>query len=372
MEDLAFEMAGTVEEVMVEAGDSVEEGQALARLDTSEWEDELAQLELNLLQAEINLENAELALEQAEEETSTSSTGDITSNTTDPKEIEILELRVKLAESNYEDAKEALEEALKASPEVTAPFEGFITQVHVEGGDEVKKGTIAVTLADPDKFEADILVSELDIADVELGDTAWIEVDALGVTLSAEVVHISPTATIQSGVVNYAVTVEVQSMETMAQGPPEGMTEGFTPPEDFTPPEGMPEGEMPEFPEGGMPEGMTEGQMPVVTAEDVQLREGMTITVSLIVAEATDVLLVPNGAITTAGGQTYVQVLLDDGTIEQRVITTGISDWQYTEVTDGLSEGEQVLVLEGTTTSTTEQEGGFPDGGMMIPGMGGF
>jgi RND family efflux transporter MFP subunit len=358
MEDLAFEMAGTVEEVMVEEGDSVEEGQALARLDTSEWEDELAQLELNLLQAEINLENAELALEQAEEETSTSSTGDIISNTTDPKEIEILELRVELAESNYEDAKEALEAALNASPEVTAPFDGFITQVHVGGGDEVKKGTIAVTLADPDRFEADILVSELDIADVELGDTAWIEVDALGVTLSAEVVHISPTATIQSGVVNYAVTVEVQSMETMAQGAPGGMPEGFTPPEGSTLPEDFT---------------LPEGQMPVVTAEDVQLREGMTITVSLIVEEATDVLLVPNGAITTAGGQTYVQVLLDDGTTEQRVITTGISDWQYTEVTEGLSEGEQVLVPEGTTTtSTTEQQDNFPDGGMMIPGMGGF
>jgi len=66
-EDLSFEMAGTVEEVMVEEGDSVEEGQVLAKLDTSEWDKELTNLESDLVQAEINLKNAELALEQAEE-----------------------------------------------------------------------------------------------------------------------------------------------------------------------------------------------------------------------------------------------------------------------------------------------------------------
>jgi hypothetical protein len=61
-----------------------------------------------------------------------------------------------------------------------------------------------------------------------------------------------------------------------------------------------------------------------------------------------------------------------DGTIEDRTITTGISDWQYTEVTDGLSEGEQVIVPEGTTTTDTSTQGGFegPPGGMFMP-MGG-
>jgi RND family efflux transporter MFP subunit len=373
VEDLAFEISGTVDEILVEEGDSVEEGQLLVKLDTSEWEKEITNLELALIQAEINLENAELALEQAEGDTTTTATGDIATQTTDPKEIEILELRVELAEASYEDAESALEEARAASPEITAPFEGFITSVNIEGGDEVLKGTVAVTLADPDKFEADILVSELDIVDIALGGTAWVEVEALGVTLPAEVVHISPTSTIQSGVVNYTVKVELQSIETMmaeqptdqpetdgTQGPPEGfsppddfeMPEGFTPPEDFTPPE---------------------GQLTATTAEDVQLREGMTVTVSIIIEERNDVLLVPNGAIITQGGQAYVQVLLSDGTVEDRAITVGISDWQYTEVTEGLSEGELVVIPEGTaTTTTTEQQGGFPDGGMVIPGMGGM
>ena len=63
--------------------------------------------------------------------------------------------------------------------------------------------------------------------------------------------------------------------------------------------------------------------------------------------QATNVLLVPNGAITTEGGQSYVQVVSSTGAIEKRAITTGITDYVNTEVTEGLSEGEQVVVSQG-------------------------
>ena len=80
-------------------------------------------------------------------------------------------------------------------------------------------------------------------------------------------------------------------------------------------------------------------------------------------------LLVPNGAITAQERQTYVKVLSPDGTIKERAITTGISNWQYTELIEGLSEGEEVVVPQGTAATTTTQQGS-PGGGMFIPGMG--
>jgi RND family efflux transporter MFP subunit len=369
-EGLAFEISGTVDEVLVEEGDSVEEGQVLARLDTSEWEKELITLEYNLLQAE-------QALDEAEGETTSSITGDIVTGTTsDAKEIEMKELQVELAEKR-------LAEALDASPEITALFDGFITEVNVEGGDEVTKGTVAVTLAGPDKFEADILVGEMDIFQLELGGEAWVEADALeGLSLPAEVTHISPTATIQSGVVNYEVKVELQSLEELIQEQQDARQEAM---------EGLSSGEFPEplrqaIEEGQITQkqaeemmermqegqGWRQGQSSTAIPEDLQLREGLTVIVSIVVAERSDVLLVPNGAIISQGGRTYVQVLSPDGTIEERAITTGISDWQYTEVTSGLSEGEEVIVPQGPTTSTTSEgtwEGG-PQEGMMMPGMG--
>jgi len=371
-EDLPFEMGGTVEEVMVEEGESVEEGQVLAKLDTSEWDNELTKLELALLDAEINLENAEFALEQAEEDTSTSITGDIASKTTDPKEIDILELKVKLAEARLEDAQKALDEARDASPEVTAPFDGFITTVNVKGGDDILKGTVAVTLADPNKFEADILVSEMDIFQVKLDGDATVQIDAMtSLILPAKATHISPTATIQQGVVNYEVKVELEPLEEVIQERQEAMPD-ISPGELPEPiKQAIEEGQMTQEEAEAMLEQMQQAQAEQQAAfEDFQLREGLTVTVSIIVQEKKDVLLVPNGAITTQRGQSYVQVVSSSGAIEQRAIQTGITDYTNTEVTEGLSGGEKVLVSRTTTTTTptTEQQG---PGGIMIPGMGG-
>ena len=93
--------------------------------------------------------------------------------------------------------------------------------------------------------------------------------------------------------------------------------------------------------------------------EDFQLREGLTVTVTIIVDERNDVLLVPNSAIVASGMRTYVRVILEDDTIEERDISTGINDWQYTEVTEGLSEGEKVVIPTTTSSSsTTTQQGG--------------
>ena len=393
-EDMAIDLfypEGTIEEVLVEEGDTVEEGQVVVKLDAEEWEDELSTLEdavttaernltaneRSLLQVEINLWNAEIALEEAKEtyvwpqlEVAEADVEEaearlqyaidrgydrlvklyqdvleaaekkldamLTGADTDEIAIKKLELEVnqiKLEEAqqaiedarkDLEDAQEELDEARSKSPVITATFDGFITKVNVEGGDEVMTGTVAVQLADPTKFEADVMVSEMDIFQVKVGGGAWVQVDAMPViNLPAKVTHISPTATIQAGVVNYKVKVEIESPESVIQKRQEARQEAMLP-------------------------------------EDFQLREGLTVTVNIIVEERNNVLLVPNSAITRQGMETLVQVL-EDGVIKVRSIKIGISNWQYTEVTDGLSEGEKVVIPQTTTTATpTTPEGRGP------------
>ncbi len=395
-EDLAFDLfyqEGTVEEVLVEEGDTVEEGQVLVKLDTEEWEEQLSVLEdkvtdaereltakkLNLIQKEINVINAENALEKAEDswldtvgagtkvrrleerlewylenepeevekireiredlEKAWNDFSRAASDSVEASEVTAKEMGVEVAKLQLEDAqisiedvqqdlgdaRETLEEAKSKSPIITAFFDGFITRVDVSGGDEVKKGTVAVQLADPAKFEADIMVSETDIFQVKLGGEAWVQVDAMPMlNLPALVTHISPTATIQSGVVNYKVKVKIQSLQSVMQEQQEARQKA----------------------------------MPRIIPEDFQLRDGLTVTVSILVEARNDVLLVPNAAITHQGGQVYVQVMSPDSVIEERSITIGISNWQYTEVTDGLREGEEVVVPQGTTSPTTSQPGG--------------
>jgi RND family efflux transporter MFP subunit len=180
---------------------------------------------------------------------------------------------------------------------------------------------VAVRIVDPTKFQANFMVSEMDIFKLKLGQAATVQVNAMpSLNLPAKLFFISPTATITSGVVNYQVQVELQSVP-----------------------------------------------------KDVQLRDGLTVTVSIPVQEKDNVLLVPNAAITSQGGSSYVQVVSPSGTIEQRLIQTGITDYQNTEVTKGLSEGEKVVVPQGTATTTTQTtQQSRPAGGMIrIPGLGG-
>jgi multidrug efflux pump subunit AcrA (membrane-fusion protein) len=314
------------------------------------------------------------------------------------EDVALKELLLTLNEGKLTDAEKALataqenlEEAQSKSYEITAPFDGFITSVNVEGGDEVLKGTVAVQLADPNKFEADILVSEMDILQVQLGGEAWVEVDAMqGMTLPAEVTHIAPTATIQSGVVNYVVKVEIESLEAVAQErqetrqqimtdiaageipPPlqQAIDEGRLtqeqveemleqgPPPGMTPPAGM---EIPAGMEGAAgQQAPATGQVSLAVPENFQLREGLTVTVTIVVAEKSDVLLVPNAAISIEGMQSYVQVVTASGEPEQRAVETGLADYQFTEITEGLSEGEEILVPQGTQiTTSTQRQGGI-------------
>jgi multidrug efflux pump subunit AcrA (membrane-fusion protein) len=118
---------------------------------------------------------------------------------------------------------------------------------------------------------------------------------------------------------------------------------------------------------GGTPPEGEQRRAPPTPPQDFHLREGLTVTVSIIVNERKDALLVPNSAITTRESTTSVQVLSADGTVEGREIETGISDFQYTEVTGGLSEGEEVV----TSQRSPSSESSTGSGRIRIPFFGG-
>jgi HlyD family secretion protein len=94
----------------------------------------------------------------------------------------------------------------------------------------------------------------------------------------------------------------------------------------------------------------------------------MSVTVDIITAQRTNVILVPNNAIVRKSGATYVSVI-KDGVTEQKQVTCGVSDWQNTEVIKGLSEGEQVLIVKTSSSSSNFGRGGefgLPGGGGMV------
>jgi multidrug efflux pump subunit AcrA (membrane-fusion protein) len=289
-------------------------------------------------------------------------------------DVPLKQLNLILAQGNLEDAEKALLDAKNSvvearvkSPEIIAPFDGIITKINVAGGDEVLNGTVAVQIANPDKFEVAMSVSEEDISDIELNGKAYVTVDSLDITLPATVTYIAPTATISSGVVNYSVTVDVESLADYAAELARSFSSNRTMP---SMPSNSGNMTMPSFSGNGTMPGFT-GQTMATTLQNIKLKAGMTVTAELIIEQAANVLLVPYSAVTTEGPQKTVQVLKDDGTTEKRTITTGITDYSSYEVSSGLTAGEKIIIPSSSTTISTTNTQTQQGSGIMFPGMGG-
>jgi HlyD family secretion protein len=75
-------------------------------------------------------------------------------------------------------------------------------------------------------------------------------------------------------------------------------------------------------------------------AGDALLLPGYSADVEVILAERSDVLRIPTRAL-IEGKRVYV---LEDGRIRSRDVTTGIGNWEHTEVTGGLEAGARLVV----------------------------
>ena len=91
------------------------------------------------------------------------------------------------------------------------------------------------------------------------------------------------------------------------------------------------------------------GEYPVtisIDPGDQMLLPGMKAYATIILKEKTDVLTLSNKAITLENGQQYVLVWDENGELVRKQIVTGFSDGRVSEILDGLSEQDIVIVQE--------------------------
>ena len=74
------------------------------------------------------------------------------------------------------------------------------------------------------------------------------------------------------------------------------------------------------------------------------LYEGMTGDVTCVTKETKEVTYVSNRAIFRDGTRSYVKVRDENGSIVEKDVTTGFSDGVNVEITEGLSQGDTVLI----------------------------
>jgi HlyD family secretion protein len=141
----------------------------------------------------------------------------------------------------------------------------------------------------------DVTVDEADVAKVGVGKPATITFDALpGRQFRGKVISIAPSGTMTQGVVTYPMSISLDTRNQVLPG-------------------------------------------------------GLTASATVTIEEKNDVLIVPSRAVRRQGRDQVVELAGEDGKSATRLVKTGVQNDQFVEITDGLQDGDHV-VIPGTTT----------------------
>jgi len=125
----------------------------------------------------------------------------------------------------------------------------------------------------------------------------------------------------------------------------------------------------------------------VFDTQDDRVKSGMSVSTNIITEIKQDVLIIPNSAIKTSNGNSYIEMpgeqvnikanssAILKSALRQQAIQTGITNDTSTEIISGLKEGDQIItrtVSSGSASAQSAQtrtQGGIFQGG--VPGGGG-
>jgi HlyD family secretion protein len=203
------------------------------------------------------------------------------------EDLLVAQLQVQQAYLSLDQARNQLDGTI-----LVAPHDGTITLAAIQAG-ELSGGQPAFILTDLSRYHIDVTVDEIDIGRISVGQPATITLDALpGDTLTGRVEQIADTAQLDTGVVTYRVTTQLDPT-------------------------------------------------------DAPLRVGMTANVDIVTERRDSVLLVPNRfvRIDRTTSQTFVD-RADGDQVQPLEIQIGLRDEAVSEVLAGLIEGDTVVLIK--------------------------
>lgn len=349
--------SGIVNNVYVKNGDQVKAGQVIADINLDQpsiqkqsqaWSNYLqAQNSLSSAQAKINSLQSALFVANQKFMTDRGVLNPSDSQKADPVYIEENANWLQ-AEADYKNQQAVIAQAQAAvnsswisyqqtSNQITAPMDGTITDLSINPGTLISgqqtnsssTGTSSNTNTNSSsqkvatvKAEGNpvisVSLSEVDAPKVKLGQRATVTFDALtDKTFTGKVTGIDTSGSVSSGVTTYPVYIILDSNY-----------EGIYP--------------------------------------------NMSATANIITNTVDNAILVPLAAVQNQGGQSMVRVI-KNGTIQQIPVEIGASSDSQTQVTSGITEGEDVITFIQTQTSSGNtssspfggRAGGFGGGAIM-------
>ena len=292
-----------VSTVEVGIGDRVAKGDVLATADTAALQRDLANATADLRSANINLAIAKENLAAAEDDGDTDA----------ERQAQLGLYSAQKAVSQASEARGAIQAQIKDAT-LKAPIAGIVTAVNVRAGFDAPSGPAIVVASTTYQVTTDVV--ESDLADIKIGQTASVTIDALDAEVEGTVSAISPIAgDSSSGVVAFPVTV-------------------------------------------------------ILTSAPPEARAGMSAEVTITTASATGVLTVPSAALQGTTGDYAVMTLGADGTPQRTPVDVGLVTSTTAEIKSGLAEG--TAVVTGTASdllgTVNQNNGGFgAPGGVAVP-----
>jgi RND family efflux transporter MFP subunit len=197
---LSFVISGLVEDVAVVEGDQVQAGQALVKLDTTE-------LEYDVISAEAVLtsEIVEARLQKLRDKKFDFRTFKFVRVSPPAEKIEAADSRVEQSQFALEAAKASLSQGT-----LLAPIDGTVVEVNISPGEYVQPAQAVIVLVDIQNLQIETTdLSELDVAAVEIGQSASVYVEALDEEFPGQVISISPISNTLGGDVVFKVTIQL-------------------------------------------------------------------------------------------------------------------------------------------------------------------
>ena len=256
--------------------------------------------------------------------------------------------RVRSAQTQVQGARAGARQAGQqlAQTAIYAPMSGTVSQLNVELGERVvgtatMSGTELMRIARLDAMTMEIDVNENDVVNVELGDSARVEVDAYpSEALRGAVVEIANSARIQNAGTSQAVTNFPVVVRLAAAGA------------DVTDAERAPEEGVPAAPGPTLRPGMS-GTVDIYTRS---VPEAVVVPIQAVTARDFNEVErerrrraealgedVPDTDIPEGEDIRRVVFVVVDGKAEMREVTTGITDDTHIEIREGLTGGETVI-----------------------------
>ena len=265
---------GTVEQINVQAGQSVNEGDVLMTIKNDELDRNVAEAQRAVAAAQEDLANAQKAAVAAQAAPTTdtdgaSATAGASAAPTDTSAVSAAQRSLASAQANLDQAN-----AKAAGRTVTAPSSGSIVELNAKVGATVTGGMImgesdtsggkqCMQIADLSKMKVTVQVGEKDIAKIAVGQSANVTYPAFpDIVSQGTVTAIASVANSDSNYGGGSVTFNVDIL---------------------------------------------------IEAPDSRLKPGMTAEVSVVTEQLDDVVMVPTMALMTEDGEHYYVNVATDG-----------------------------------------------------------